>query len=291
MSRFYRPREERSFFIDVLTNRFYRGELPGDGGSWLPARHAALIDEELFEQVQLMRDRNRRQPRTVRLSARAYSLSGLLQCGECAGPMWVHQNIKGRARIFCRNRAQGLGCVNRGTFLDIYEYQVGEFLSRFVIPDDYQEKLLSIYRRLGDRSAEPDSRRRQLEARLDRIRKSYEWGDKPEAEYVRERRQINAELRQLLPPQGSLGLLDRLALFLADVGEAWAVAGQQNRNRLARQLFDAVVVRDEKVVTVRPRPELRAFFTLNEDARHVGSLSGDPDGIRTHDLHRDRVAC
>src|SRR3712207_7494165 len=39
-----------------------------------------------------------------------------------------------------------------------------------------------------------DRQRRTLETRLERIRKSYEWGDKPEAEYLTERAAI---LRQL----------------------------------------------------------------------------------------------
>ena len=85
--------------------------------------------------------------------------------------------------------------------------------------------------------------------------------------------------------------LERLALFLGNVGQAWAVAGPRNRNRLAKRLFEAVIVRDEQVVAVKPQPGLRAFSALNEDTRHTESLSGDPDGIRTHDLHRDRVAC
>ncbi|MCH8206646.1 MAG: hypothetical protein IH956_06540 [Chloroflexi bacterium] len=42
--------------------------------------------------------------------------------------MWVHQNVKGRARIYCRERVKGAGCTNRGTFLDVYEGQVLEYL-------------------------------------------------------------------------------------------------------------------------------------------------------------------
>ncbi len=122
--------------------------------------------------------------------------------------------------------------------------------------------------------------RRRLEGRLHRIRRSYEWGDKPEAEYLRERRQIKRDLSQFEQPHGSLALLDHLATYLKDLAAAWAVADQANRNRLARQVFNAVIVRNETVVAVMPRPELRAFFALNEEARHIGSLSGDPDGIQ-----------
>ena len=274
----------------VLTNRFYVGELPEANGDWMPARHAAFIDKDVFERVQQARARNRSRPRTVRLGARVYSLSGLLRCVGCEGPMWIHQNVKGRARIYCRNRAQGLGCNNRATFLDIYEYQVLEYLRGFTIPEDYQRQILAFYARLQDDEHDGTRNRRQLEAHLARARKLYEWGDKSEEEYLSERRQIKSELERLQPHNGGPAMLERLAHFLADVAAAWQAASPEQRNRLARQLLDAVWVRNDKVVAVRPRPELRPFFALSEEC-HGGSMSGDPEGIRTPDLQRDKLVC
>ena len=274
----------------MLTNRFYVGELPDGNGGWIPGRHAAFVDSDLFERVQEARSRNRSRPKTVRLGAHVHSLSGLLRCVECEGPMWVHQNVRGRPRIYCRNRAQGLGCGNRATFLDVYEYQVLEYLRRFAIPEDYQRQILAFYTRLQDVEYGGARDRQQLEARLARAKKLYEWGDKSEDEYLSERREIKAELDRLQPQNGGPPMLERLARFLADVPSAWEAASHEQRNRLARQLFDAVWVRNEKVVAVRPRPELRPFFALSDEC-HAGSMSGDPEGIRTPDLHRDRVAC
>ena len=57
--------------------------------------------------------------------------------------------------------------------------------------------------------------------------------------------------------------LDRLAGFLADVSSAWQSATQEQRNNLARALFDQVWVKDKLVVGVKPRPELEPFFRLN----------------------------
>ena len=45
-----------------------------------------------------------------------------------------------------------------------------------------------------------------------------------------------------------------------------------------------------KVVAVKPRLELEPFFKLSYDC-HAKDLGCDPGGIRTPDLHRDRVAC
>ena len=44
------------------------------------------------------------------------------------------------------------------------------------------------------------------------------------------------------------------------------------------------------VITVKPRAELEPFFRLSYEC-HARDIAGDPGGIRTPDLHRDRVAC
>lgn len=72
--------------------------------------------------------------------------------------------------------------------------------------------------------------------------------------------------------------------------DAWKEASQEQRNKLAKALFEQVWIENNKVVAVKPRPELEPFFKLNFEC-HDRDIAGDPDGIRTHDLHRDRVAC
>ena len=84
--------------------------------------------------------------------------------------------------------------------------------------------------------------------------------------------------------------LDGLAHFLGSVASAWDAATPEQRNKVARTLFDEVIVEDTKVVAVRPRDELEPFFKLNLECR-TSDIAGDPDRIRTGDLHRDRVAC
>jgi len=41
------------------------------------------------------------------------------------------------------------------------------------------------------------------------------------------------------------------------------VATQEQRNKLARTLFEQVLVKDKIAVAVKPRPELEPFFKLN----------------------------
>ena len=70
-------------------------------------------------------------------------------------------------------------------------------------------------------------------------------------------------LEALTPRSDSAEHLERLAGFLADVPAAWEAATQEQRNKLARCLFDEVWVKDKVVVGVKPRPELEPFFRLN----------------------------
>ena len=274
----------------ILTNKFYAGKLPDGNGDWVEGRHQPFIPHDLFEQVQQMREINRSKSHTIRRTANTYSLSGLLKCVDCKGPMWVHQNHRGRARIYCRERARSSGCTNRGTFLDVYEGQVQKYLRRFVIPKDYQERMLELYRSLNQVQSDVKKRQSELTGRLERIKKLFEWGDKSEADYIAERRQITEELAQLTPDEQQPDVLDRLRSFLADLTAAWEDASQEQRNRVARQLFEVIWVKDATVIAVRPQTELRGFFQISEECQ-VESMSGDPDRIRTDDLWLDRPVC
>ena len=84
--------------------------------------------------------------------------------------------------------------------------------------------------------------------------------------------------------------MKKLAYFLANVGDAWREASQEQRNKLARALFEQIQTEGNEVVFLKPRPELQPFFKINFEC-HTRDIGCDPEGIRTPDLHRDRVAC
>ncbi|MFC1932948.1 hypothetical protein ACFLXU_04900 [Chloroflexota bacterium] len=141
-------------------------------------------------------------------------------------------NPKGRARIYCSGRAEGLGYNNRGTFLDIYESQVEWYLEQFVIPEDYQQIILEAHNKLQS-AYDGDQTRVSLERRLTHLKNLYEWGDIDESEYRAKRDAIERELRALTPVQAIDENLDRFAHFLANVADAWKEATQEQRNELA----------------------------------------------------------
>ena len=73
---------------------------------------------------------------------------------------------------------------------------------------------------------------------------------------------IQAQLQSLAPAKDQARGLERLALFLKDISEAWKQADEQQRNRLAKQLLDIVWIKDKRVLAVTPRPEFKPFFDL-----------------------------
>ena len=94
----------------------------------------------------------------------------------------------------------------------------------------------------------------------------------------------------LAPPEQRPDVLGVFRGFLENVATAWEKGTDEQKNRLARQMFDVVWTSDEKVVAVRPRAELRPFFQVSEYCQEK-SLPGDPDRIRTGDLCLDRAVC
>ena len=274
---------------DMLPNRFYLGELPDGNGGWVKAKHHALVGQELFEAAQQTRERNRHPREGVNHGAKVYSLSCLMWSQKCGSKMRMQTRPKGQPRVYCAGRANGLGCDCRGTFLKNYEGQIRWYLDTFVIPPDYQERLLEEHRKVVE-ACDSGDQRAILETRLKRIRELYAWGHKTREEYLADYEEIKVELCQLRPPQDKARELEKLAEFLKSVAQAWDEANQEQRNRLAKTLFDQIWVEDAKLVAVKPRPELKPFFDLNFECqpRDIGC---GPDGIRTRDLGLDRTAC
>lgn len=273
---------------ELLTNRFYLGELPvtekvrgADGKTrraqtgWATGKHAAVLDAELFQAVQEARAQNRTSPRTIRTAAEPWSLSGLALCVTCHSRL--HAYGRGNRRVICYGHAQGKDCAQRSAYLAVYEAQIQTYLHHFVIPPDYQRRILGMYSELRGTLDPSRQDRATLRARLERIKELYEWGDYGRAKYLAEKAEIQKQLMALAPEQETDRRLERLAAFLKDLPVAWEHADSAQRNRLARRLFQEVWIGDQRVVAVKPQPELAPFFTL--DCQTRGCTCGT-DGIR-----------
>src|SRR6478672_3499925 len=116
-------------------------------------------------------------------------------------------------------------------------------------------------------------------------------GDIEKGEYETRRAGLRAQMAQFVEADahGRPKILDRLQRDLLDAGRAWDDADSAQRNRLARALFEAVIVLDGQVTAVRPRPEFQPYFVLSLEKATPppnGTAStpiraGGPEGIRT----------
>ena len=249
---------------DMLQNRFYLGELPDGNNGWIKGKHQPFISEELFDMAQEQRAHKRRSKNgSVRTKARTYSLSGFIWCGLCKSKAGIHQGHNGKPRVYCRGRIQGADCNCKATFLEIYEAQIEWYLENFVIPEDYQERILGAHRKLETAYDDLAKRRATLENRLARIKELYEWGHKSKDEYLADYDAIQRELKMLVRPEDKGETLDKLAHFLGNMVDAWKEASQEQRNKLASALFEQVWIEHNRVVGIKPRDELKPFFQLS----------------------------
>ena len=250
----------------MLTNKFYLGYLPNGNSSWVKAKHKSFVSQDLWNQAQETRERNRKTPIRIPKGRSISSLTSLAFCVYCKGRMNIIEVVNGRRRVACYNRSKGWECPQKSAYLDIYEEQITEYLRSFYIPKDYQEKILEAHRKLQSVYDDTDSKRVRLEARLERMKELYGWGDITRKQYLAERDLIRKELSAVATIEEQSKNLDKLAQFLANVADAWNEANQEQRNKLARCLFQEVWIKDKEVVAVKPQPELKPFFDLNYGA-------------------------
>ena len=260
----------------VLRNRFYLGYLPDGKGEWIDGKHDPFIQEELWEQAQEIRRRNRTSTHVnCPATKRVWSLTGLTYCWHCCGRVHTQYVYHGEPRLGCYNRQKGFGCPQKSASLSVYESQLLAYLTAFHIPEDYQEQILDAHRKLETAYNDQEDRKAKLERQMKRVKELYDWGDYTRAEYQARRDDILKQLRALTPRSDGAEHLERLAQFLADLTPAWNAATSEQRNKLARCLFDEVWVSDKVVVGVKPRGELEPFFRLNYEVVVCENIEGE----------------
>jgi DNA invertase Pin-like site-specific DNA recombinase len=276
----------------ILTNHFYTGYLPDGKGGYVQGKHKPFIEQEIWDGAQETRRRNRTSTNTkCSVKKKVNALTGIAYCWYCKGRIHTLYHYHDEPRVGCYTNHKGNDCQQKSANLSIYENQLASYLNTFHIPEDYQQRMLEAQQELEKAYSDAAAQKERLERQLTRVRELYEWGDSPKAEYETKRDQILDQLRSLAVPQQPAEHLEKMARFLADVPAAWAAATPEQRNKLARCLFDQVWLKDKQVIAVKPLPELEPFFRLNYEeflkqniddvspSRHHLSLKHGPIGL------------
>lgn len=223
----------------ILTNRFYIGYLPNGKGGYLQAKHKPFIDQEIWEAAQETRRRHRTTMNTkCAVRNKENALTGIAYCWYCKGRIHTQYHYHGEPRLGCYTRQKGQNCKQKSANLSIYESQLVAYLNTFHIPEDDQKRILAAQQELEKAYSDAEAQKERLERQLKRVRELYEWRDSSKAEYESHRDKILDELRSLTVPQQPAEHVEKMAKFLADVPSAWAAATPEQRNKLARCLFD-----------------------------------------------------
>ncbi|MGD0854578.1 MAG: recombinase family protein [Dehalococcoidia bacterium] len=267
----------------MLQNRFYIGYLKDGNGGWVKARHKPFIGNEIWEGAQEARERNRTAPKNHPSNTSVSSLTGIAYCWHCKGRIHTGTSADGKKRMFCANKVKGWACSQKSTLLEVYDRQIGRYLESFHIPGDYQEKILEAHKKLLGAYDDSTKKRAHLEARLERIKKLFAWGDITEKKYMAEKEEILVNLNRLSIPKIDGTILERLATFLNSVAAAWKGASHEQRNAIARQLFTETWIKDKQVVAVKPRPELELFFKLSYEEFLKKFETAKPMGVSPYE--------
>jgi site-specific DNA recombinase len=280
---------------EMLCNAAYCGYVSGrrDKSKTIKGLHEAIVPEELFDRVQLMRRERARTLKPGRPSPK-YVLRGLARCRRC------HANMQGtsggrdlKARYYCATRRANRSCDQPIIPAERVEQHLAQFLADFAPNKATQTEIL---RRLSNpASASEDGqttkRRAALEERLRRMRDLYELGDLHRAEYVARRDAINAELSALTP--APIPDLDQAQAVLEDFTIFWQnEADPSAKRQFLSLIFENVWLDQDRVVAVQPKPSFLPFFQRDRRAqqRHTAGVKYGSDGTRTRDLCRDRAA-
>lgn len=282
---------------DIVTNPFYKGVV-AYRGEVRPGQHEAIVALELWESCQRVRKNHTKRARTWQKSFRWYLLKGLARCADC-GERLHSTTTRSRAYYRCAGAQRGVGCHGRSVGATVIDEQVDALMRGLALPPAWQRHVLAAWGKLDERMKEARERDR-AKAKLERLGKAYVDGTVTESEYLRMKRELEAQVAAYVEPvERDVFAAGRLLERMADL---WNKMTVEEKSGVLGEMFEAVVVdlREQRVLGPAPKPAFRALLRVcdgsvrpvsGDEGGDSKCASGDPEGIRTLDLHRDRVAC
>jgi hypothetical protein len=236
------------FYLGYVTHRRGLEECPG--------RHPAIIDDDTWRDgVAGMRQRVKgviqRSPRH-----RTYLLAGLLHCGSCGNRLRGQAaTSRGKEWRYYRCRSCKAGAV----VADEVEAELCRRIARAILPDIEQAR-----EELRQRLALPrddGKRRRRLEQRRERLSQLFAWGDLTEAEYRRQKAEVERDLA-MLPDDDKLVLFDRHRRLMVSMAENVAAATPEQLRELILMLVERAETKDRGLGAVKWTGPARPFFAV-----------------------------
>jgi DNA invertase Pin-like site-specific DNA recombinase len=246
----------------ILRNRFYMGEVRGNGGTWVKSTsHEALVSEELFNRVQIQLRRKNKSAHYANVIA--YPLRAMVRCGVC-GRVYTPYQRKGIMYYGARCSA---GCVNpkRSFNFDFITEKIGARIAALSFTEEELHELdaeastesaLVESKRLGEREANARKKKRIREdlayLNANRLTLLKTGAYTPEV-IVAEEARLALELSSLenlesasdVEIQETVRDTAKLSELLEDVYFYYQIATPQEKEDITREIFSELTLQGE----------------------------------------------
>ena len=304
-----KPRKFTGYSVrGILKNPFYAGFIvrqrrtrrgtPSTNPELRRGLQSPAVSEEEFSRVQSILRSHHKAPRSSSPKFRTYLAKGLLRCYFCGEKAWAH-HIKGLDYYQESSASRGIFCEAPGRYWPVLviDRQIERIVRPLELPQEWKERALEL---ANTENNLLDLRllRHSLEGRHKRVVELYKEGMIERVEFDREIRIIQNQLKTVAPAEVTI-----YELSIADFerfGDVWTAATPEEKAALLGRMADSFYAdfRTGQVLEMVPKPGFRYIFEatgitnpLTYAASDPPLTIGDPEGIRTPDLHRDRVAC
>lgn len=221
----------------LIQSPIYKGLVPYKD-ELFPGRHEAIVSEELWALANRVGGRMRGMSTSYK-QVRFYPLAGILKCAGCGSNLQGNHSESGKAHRYYREAAnrRGVACAKPQIAVraDRVEAMVDDIVARFRAPEGLRNRVLELL-------AEPEAddagakAERQRE-RLRRLGKLYANLEIEEADYLNQRRKLEAEIDRLTLPAAKA---EEAAEEFDVLQVAWQRATPVEKRSLGLALFEAI---------------------------------------------------
>jgi site-specific DNA recombinase len=280
---------------DMLQNPYYAGKVPYYGrnekgqrrkrGNYVAlysGKHEAIVDEDIFDRSQEIRDLMAHHPRTRgNALERVYPLSGILRCAYCGEVMRAHSS---NGRRYYRDKSQVLhlrDCPQNYVQAEEIEANLGQLVDGIVLPPDWRDQVMEGLHP-GKSIEEIQDQEKEIVEKMERAKRLYIDGDIGRGRYEREKMICEEAISDLRPVVYD----DIIAVgdYLEGTLEQWDTLTLLQQKKRSRKLFATVLVRGDRLVAVQPTKPLysliqhsaglRQPFSTREEGHRISGADG-----------------
>jgi site-specific DNA recombinase len=289
----------------IVTNPFYAGFVVKENRSQksTPSRersikqglHVPSITPEEFNRVQSLIRSHQKAPRSASPKLRPYLGRGLIYCIDCGEKAWCH-TIKGVPYYQESSASRGVACTAPGRYWTtaIIDPQIDRIVKPIALPADWQARAVELAN-AENNILDLRQERMSLERRRRRLVELYKDDLIDRVEFEREIDAVDNRLKTTL--HVDVHFAEVTVQDFEEIRRFWDAATPEERGALFGRIAEKFFVDFDtgQVLEIVPRIGFRYVLEAAQIARSPASpfdlTIGDPEGIRTPDLHRDRVAC